>query len=212
VNLTVISRQQLAWIAVCGALFVVTSVIWLDRPVAWLVAHTPRGTRHDASLLRHAINLGLDALLILLPLSLFAIGRAAGWNGTRGGGSSRILLLAGTTTIAAVSINDLVLKPLFGRYTLDDLPQRYGFRLFHGTMDSGFPSGHAALTVAFFWVLLVLCPHRRVLWASIIALTCAGLVLAQWHFLSDVAAGAMVGVFAGMGVIALTTRRDPAQP
>lgn len=193
-------------------MFVLASVLWLDQPVAWLFAHAPRGTRHMAGLLRHAVGLGLDALLVLLPISVFSVARAlVAGRANPARKSSSALALAGAATIGALCVSDLVLKPLFGRYTLDDLPQHFGFRFFDGTMDSSFPSGHATFAVAFFWVLLILVPQRRILWATLIALTLGGLIFAQWHFLSDVAAGAMLGSLAAMSVAALATRSGRRQ-
>jgi membrane-associated phospholipid phosphatase len=164
-------------------------------------------------LLHHAVNLGLDALLVLLPISLFSVARALVVGRTKPARkSSSALALAGAATIGALCVSDLVLKPLFGRYKLGDLPQHFGFRFFGGTMDSGFPSGHATFAVAFFWALLILGPQCRILWATLIALTLGGLIFAQWHFLSDVAAGAMLGSFAATSVVAWARRSGRRQP
>jgi membrane-associated phospholipid phosphatase len=206
-------RRQGAWYVLWGTLFISASVFLFDRPIAWLVAHPPGGIWHETSLLRHAVNLHLDALLILLPVSLFMIVRVAIVRCGDAGlsRSSSALALAGAATAMAVSVSDLLLKPFFGRYTLEDLPQHFGFRLFAGNMESSFPSGHATFTTAFFWVLIVLYPERRAAWTSILVVTFFGLIFAQWHFLSDVIAGALLGSFAGMGVIALAARRGPKE-
>jgi membrane-associated phospholipid phosphatase len=202
-------RRRALTVAGC-LLFLAASVLWLDRPIAWRVGH-PRGIWHAVSLLRHVISIGLDALLALLLLSLFELVRAlaAAMRGAAVARSARAVILAGLSATATIVLNDLVLKPVFSRYTIDYFLSPsglYGFRFFGGDITSSFPSGHAGLVASYFFVLQAFYPHRRALWLSIAGLAFAGLVAAQWHFLSDIAAGAMTGSAVAVSVLRLVPR------
>jgi membrane-associated phospholipid phosphatase len=74
----------------------------------------------------------------------------------------------------------------------------YGFNLMHGgTAYQSFPSGHMAATCAVISVLWIWYPQLR--WLGAIAGIAVGvsLVGANYHFLSDVIAGAFVGITTG---------------
>jgi membrane-associated phospholipid phosphatase len=137
-------------------------------------------------------------MLVLIGVGIFAIvrfclDRACAAAPTK---YTPALTLAGISVCGSLAVNELLLKPFFGRYTLDAYfaqPSRYGFAFLHGTTASSFPSGHAVLVVSFLPVLLTFYPRYRPLWLSIIALALAGLIVAGWHFLSDIAAGVAVG-------------------
>jgi membrane-associated phospholipid phosphatase len=181
------------------ALFCLVAIAWFDRPLAALVQSYLTGLDgHSFGLARHVINLALDALLVLIGVGIFAIVRFC-LDRARAAApakSAPVLTLAGISVGGSLAVNELLLKPFFGRYTLDAYfahPSRYGFAFLHGTTMSSFPSGHAVLVVSFLSVLLTFYPRYRALWLSIIALVLAGLVIAGWHFLSDIAAGVAVG-------------------
>jgi membrane-associated phospholipid phosphatase len=66
-----------------------------------------------------------------------------------------------------------------------------------GTPNSGFPSGHMVLSGAFAGVFMRLYRRSIVLFSALLVIGAGLLVLGDWHFVSDVIAGAFVGVSAG---------------
>ncbi|SRR5579885_2117902 len=199
-------RWALAF-AACAAL-VALSVLYVDRPVALFF----RGL----DLPEHMLGRALAALLLLLPLSAAAVGASAvaAWRGAACPAWLQTLSLAGTSCLCAYAVNDLVLKPLFGRYTVGQFvtyPHPYGFVPFGGNILSGFPSGHTALIVAFVGVCWVAVPRLRLLWGLIAAIVLATLLAAGWHFVSDELAGVFVGAAAARATVAAwRVRRSPS--
>jgi len=53
-------------------------------------------------------------------------------------------------------------------------------------------------------------PRYRPLWAAIVASVAIGLIGANYHFVSDVIAGAFVGISTGSAVVLLWNARSPA--
>jgi membrane-associated phospholipid phosphatase len=71
----------------------------------------------------------------------------------------------------------------------------YGFNFFHGGNEyASFPSGHMAMICAVFTVFWVYFPAARTFYILAISTAGASLVVANYHFLSDVIAGSFVGV------------------
>jgi membrane-associated phospholipid phosphatase len=118
-------------------------------------------------------------------------------------------------TVLAIAINLIVtdnikdlLKLAFGRYHLimdvknmhDWLQSpRYGFHPFNGGIAyQSFPSGHTAAIFAAMAIIWIVYPKWR--WFSVIS--CAAvmscLLIFNYHFLSDVIAGAFLGILTGM--------------
>ena len=108
-------------------------------------------------------------------------------------------------TLAATAAKD-ELKWLFGRPWPGSW-LKYGLYGFHPLTDSplygGFPSGHTAYISAPLGVLWVLRPRWRPLCAAVILAAMAGLVGADYHFLSDVLAGLLIGTFCAWGTLVL---------
>ncbi len=96
--------------------------------------------------------------------------------------------------------NDLVLKVLCGvpgvAYAM--VGTRHRFHFWAGSTVSSFPSGHMVLAGAFAGVFFY--QYRTsILPLSALLLLAAGLLVAgDWHFLSDVVAGAYLGISAGI--------------
>ena len=117
--------------------------------------------------------------------------------------------LAGCAAICGSAVNDLILKPLFGRIGVNEFffqPRRYGFALLSGDFDSAFPSGHAVIAVAFLMVLALLYPRWRFFHAGLLTAVLVSLLISRWHFPADLAAGAFVGATAAFVTLA-TARR-----
>jgi membrane-associated phospholipid phosphatase len=103
------------------------------------------------------------------------------------------------TSICAYGINDAVVKPIFGVPSPTDVIKgaAHAFNWLGGSERSSFPSGHMVLAAAFAGVFMRY--YRASIWPfSALLLLAAGLLIyGDWHFLSDVIAGAFVGLSAG---------------
>jgi membrane-associated phospholipid phosphatase len=85
----------------------------------------------------------------------------------------------------------------------------YGFNFFHGGPGyASFPSGHTAATCAVISVLWIMVPKWRPLYALVVLAVAAGLIGANYHFLSDVIAGGFVGSSTGWMTAALWQARQ----
>jgi membrane-associated phospholipid phosphatase len=74
----------------------------------------------------------------------------------------------------------------------------YGFHPFEVGDDTGsFPSGHAARIFGFFSVFWLAMPRGRWLYALLAVPMCAALVAMNYHFVSDVIAGSVLGAIVG---------------
>ena len=116
-------------------------------------------------------------------------------------------------------ISSVLLKSLFGRARprmLDTDGMNYGFSLFNDfssnsleqiTMHynhlahsfssyTSFPSGHTTTTFTIFTYLTLLFPKYIYLWLTLATLVAGGRVIATAHYLSDVVAGAALGIVA----------------
>ena len=112
----------------------------------------------------------------------------------------------------------IVLKWIFGRIRptgLTRTPEEYGFLLFqnfdmgfwqkmkyqyitmfhHPSTYASFPSGHTVTIAATFSVLYLLFPRYLILWIVLGVTFVSGRILADDHFVSDIIAGSLVGIF-----------------
>ncbi len=93
-----------------------------------------------------------------------------------------------------------VLKVVFGRVNARvwlSAPHLYGFHWFHGGGDfAGFPSGHMAVLTPVALALAWAFPRWRPLFFSGLVLLAFALLVTDYHFLSDVAAGIYLGFVA----------------
>jgi membrane-associated phospholipid phosphatase len=91
------------------------------------------------------------------------------------------------------------LKYVFGRTTTREWllkPELYGFHWFQGGgLNAGFPSGHMAVFSAMTASLWRFYPRYRVFYAIFLLILAVALIATNYHFLSDVIAGAYLGVF-----------------
>ncbi len=92
----------------------------------------------------------------------------------------------------------IILKWVFGRTDVRTWladPSLHGFHWFAGTEDAqSFPSGHMLVFAPLFMVMWQLYPKHRVYCGIIWFSLGAALILTEYHFLSDVLAGAYVGI------------------
>jgi len=110
------------------------------------------------------------------------------------------LVIACLASMCAYVINDHLLKVFFGVPNPTDVMHgaKHIFNLWMGSENSSFPSGHMVLVGAFAGVFMRL--NKASIWPlSALLLTAAGLLLVgDWHFLSDIIAGAFLGTSAGI--------------
>ncbi len=89
-------------------------------------------------------------------------------------------------------------KYVFGRINTREWlirPESYGFHWFHGGGTyGGFPSGHMAVFTALTAALWRFYPRQRFFFLSLLLFLAVALVATNYHFLSDVIAGAYLGV------------------
>lgn len=112
---------------------------------------------------------------------------------------TRFFLLAGSAVPLAYFLKWLF-KYVFGRtntraWLADQMSD--GFHWFHGGGSySSFPSGHMTVFAAFFAVVWLLYPRYRSISIGGLLLLAVALIATDYHFLSDVIAGAYLGLIA----------------
>jgi len=197
-------RSIIIWFAsLLGIAAAVTaSFLWLDRPLAKFVhQHIRYPHRGIVDELSHFPN---PLLLLAVVLSLFfglrmVLGRPLSRHQAN-------IFVCSVSIIFTEGIKDF-LKPVFGRTWPETWVHNnpsfirngvYGFNFMHGgSAYQSFPSGHMAAACTVISVLWIRYPRFRALYLIVGALVGAGLVGANYHFLSDVIAGAFVGLSSG---------------
>jgi membrane-associated phospholipid phosphatase len=180
------------------------SIAFLDRPVSLFMFENAHDSRAPFILLSRIVDL-LEMLA--------AIGMVwAGWNFARKkpfGVTGQIVLRTSMALFVAIGVKD-VLKLAFGR----TWPETWicgnpslirdgamTFSPFHGGGGwASFPSGHETLTCAVAASLWVLLPRFRPLYLVVVFLVGLGLLAADFHFVSDIIAGCLVGWLVGLFV------------
>jgi membrane-associated phospholipid phosphatase len=167
--------------------------VYVDVPIARRVYGLLGSAGNLAKGLTSAILLGIEAAVALV-LVIIRITR---------GRLPRIYeatALACLTSICAYAINDSTLKLFFGVPNPATVLQgaRHTFHFLKGASNSSFPSGHMVLSGSFAGVFFRLY-RRSILPLSALLLTGSILlILGDWHFVSDVIAGTVVGVSVGL--------------
>ena len=216
----------LRWIggaALLCAVLVATTAELIDRPFASWVHESLADQRlgwFTASYAGHSLRFGPFGLMAIpaevlgrlaaVAFVVLAISSSAGW---RAGIRGRIVLALCLSVFASMEINGM-LKEAFGRTWpeswLGDNPSWirdgvFGFFPFHGGLGwASFPSGHTAMIAAPAAVLWQVWPGLRMLWGALVAIVVVGLILGNYHFVSDTIAGLFVGAGIGFAVTKLT--------
>ena len=200
------TRRRWALATLATFVAIVLAYFFVDRPVSTLA--------HDSwcrPALAVDLTYGADPWLPVAGLVLLGGGAAflAGW---RPGPRGRAVLAAAIAILLARVVVD-ELKVVFGRpwpeTWIDRNPSWIGTRTFgmfpfhDGRGYRSFPSGHTVDIAAPAAVLARLAPRLRPLAAAAMVAVGTGLVVSDFHFVSDVLAGAYVGVVVGYGVMAL---------
>ena len=176
----------------CAAI-VAFSFLRIDVPTAlyfWNVSH-----------LRSPLNVAFGSTVILFAESaviLFTVFARL----VRGHISvfGETLAIACLVSMCAYVVNDHVLKVFFGVPNPADVVHGAGhsFKFWMGSDSSSFPSGHMVLAGAFAGVFMRLNKASIRLFCALLLITAGLLLVGDWHFLSDIIAGAFLGTSAGM--------------
>lgn len=158
----------------------------------------------------HQHQFAVGAGVLLAPLLVIAA-ICIGWISLQGRLSrfSEAAILATVSATVGFAINNLVLKPVFGRRDVDVFlyhPKNAGFYALQGTWKASFPSGHMVivsglLTIAWLWY-----PRFRAGYCAIVISACLILVIGEWHFVSDTLAGIVWGSFLALSITNLWQR------
>jgi membrane-associated phospholipid phosphatase len=192
------------WIAsfVLTGVAVVTCYLWIDRPVA-LLAHNIYDQLRPLERFTYRIPI---VMAPLAGLALLVLAARALMNRPLTRPYAAILLCA--VSFFVTEGLKTYLKSAFGRtwpeswmggfnrsFIRDGV---YGFHPFHGgPAFTAFPSGHIAAVCAIVAVLWVWYPKFRPLYALSVLATAAVLICSNYHFVSDVIAGAFLGTSVG---------------
>jgi len=201
------------WALVVCLFAVVICYYWIDRPVAFFV--------HDQQIEKIPVFKWLtfppplaqtwSPLVLALLMVRRAWGPLAHWQ--------NVLLIACLSLIAADEFRTS-LGDLCGRYWPEtwfhDNPSligngMYGFHPFQGGDDIGsFPSGHAARILGFATVWWIAIPRSRLLLAVVCPPMLVSLVAMNYHFVSDVIAGSMLGAIVAAYAVRLASLVEPS--
>ena len=140
-----------------------------------------------------------DLLLLLVGSGTAAMWTVYCYLVTRGVENSQTRFLKLAATVLPISyLLKSFLQFAFGRINTRSWLLVSGpidFRLFHGSGDrGGFPSGHMTVFTAFFAAVWCCYPRYRTLSASLLLILGVALIVTDYHFLSDVIAGAYTGL------------------
>jgi undecaprenyl-diphosphatase len=141
-----------------------------------------------------------------------SLGIWAVWRRTRPRTARAALIVF--AAVAATGLAVVLLKPLLGRCRPELLAaQEYGFQLMkRQSAYHSFPSGHAATLLALAAALGIAMPERRWTFFVLGAALALTRVFVGMHYLSDVIAGAYVGVFGTYAVAYLGFGAVPERP
>ena len=191
-----------AIITAIAAVFIPIAILFIDRSVATFVAANMRSVRPYFDALTHIADPFVGLAVI-----------AAMWVGARVlmdrpvGAISDVLLRCAIALCVVITLKDQ-LKYAFGRTWPETWTNNnpsfidngvYGFFPFHGGRGwMSFPSGHTATIFAVMTVLWMMWPRGRPLYALLCALVIIGLVGADYHWISDISAGSLLGLAVGV--------------
>ncbi|MDR3437463.1 phosphatase PAP2 family protein [Telmatospirillum sp.] len=197
--------QTILITSLAGALVTLGAVLLLDRPISqWSHAHL------------HGMQAFLWLTRIAEPAAPLALGGACGlavawlcgWQPGRGG---RVLLALCLATLLALGIKE-ELKYAIGRTWPETWTNGnpswigngvFAMEPFHGGAGwASFPSGHTSVVAAPMGVLWFACPRWRLACVLPVFLVAIGLLGADYHWLSDIIGGSLVGMASAVGALA----------
>jgi membrane-associated phospholipid phosphatase len=180
-----------------SVILTVLSVAYVDRPLATFIDSHFRHTLGWVVLDRSLEPLKVVAISALFFLFWAGHRTASGYGLQQWAEKALVCSWAVVWGLAA----EFVFKQIFGRawpdptYTQNHL---YGFRFLHASQDwTSFPSGTAIGSTALATALARLFPRLRAACTVLAAVVCIGVVVANYHWLSDSIAGAFLGTSIG---------------
>ena len=187
-----LGRWAIWAIVVLGATLICMVVV--DRPLAELAAS------HQLHLRGIQFVIGMPGLLLGLALIAPMLNQKMPNPALK-----HLILLCSQAIIWTAAAVELVLKRIFGRAGPYEWLGHgdFSFHWFRGSVRpwQSMPSGEAALLAAAIGVLWVALPRWRWFYIGVGVLEAVGLVWLNWHFMSDVVAGAGFGIVgAGLAV------------
>lgn len=185
-------QKWLLSLLICALLSAV-AFVYLDVPIAHRVYGILGPAKSLGSGFASIILLSIEAVVALALIILRIM---------RGNLSPfrKATALACLTSICAYAINDNALKLLFGVPNPASVLRgtQHAFHLLSGSPNSSFPSGHMVLAGAFAGVFMRLYRNSILPLSALLLTAAALLILGDWHFISDVIAGAFIGISAGL--------------
>jgi hypothetical protein len=191
-RVTAVIRLWVLLLLPCTAV-VAFSFVRLDVPAALLFWSFGRHLSHMTEGFGADVVLSAEsAVLLIMVLARLVRGHISTFGET--------LAIGCLASMCAYVVNDHVLKVFFGVPSPTDVIHgaRHGFHILMGSGASSFPSGHMALAGAFSGVFMR--RYRVSIWplAALLLLAAVLLLVGDWHFLSDIIAGAFLGTSAGI--------------
>ena len=184
---------------------VVVSYLWVDQPVAFLIHSEVTNKTFFVLFTRIPEPLPGLALVIFFAFGLWALV-------AKPRSTLYTALLTSSISLIVAEAAKNQLKYDFGRTWpetwINNNPSlisngAYGFSFFHGGGGyASFPSGHTTAICAVASVLWIYYPKFRVLYALAVAAVAVGLIGADYHFLSDIIAGGLLGTLTGWFAVA----------
>jgi membrane-associated phospholipid phosphatase len=189
----------------CAAI-VVFSFLRMDVPTAlyfWNAGHlrSPLNVAFASSVILSAES----AVILFTVLARLVRGHISVFEET--------LAIACWVSMCAYIVNDHVLKVFFGVPNPADVVHGAGhnFNFWMGSDNSSFPSGHMVLAGAFAGVFMRFYKASIRLFSMLLVIAAGLLLVGDWHFLSDIVAGAFLGtsagILAGMGWAGFACKR-----
>jgi membrane-associated phospholipid phosphatase len=188
-----------------ASILCVVAILTIDEPVAWLFAHS--------FLYRDQNKFAIEAHVLLAPLLAISVCCFAWFLVQRKlSRSAEVIILATTSALLGFAINNLLLKPFFGRQTVDFFffkPERSGFFPFEGSWKASFPSGHMVIVAAIVTILWNFFPRLYPVYIAALVFAASLLVVGEWHFVSDTIAGVIWGSVFALFILRLWRRVVP---
>ena len=188
-------KQTLLALFIC-IMLVSAAYWWVDKPVVFFVAKYHHYNLQFFKWFTHIPDIvnAFTFLIFLIVMIRFGYTKL---------GHTDKMIFAVANSVAITYFLRGILKIIFGRYwpatwvdnnlsLLHD--NAYGFNWFHGGESyASFPSGHAAGIFAAMTIFWLLYPRWRWLIAIPMLLVIIGLIAMNYHFVSDIIAGAFLG-------------------